>query len=169
MSTATLPPELLSPAEQQALWDQAQRDDQRQLLREAWADDVRQKLAINRALYAAGYGLDPRPYGTPYERPKSPEPAAAAATLAQSPQAGSLRHWGKAIATGLLLVASGGGAAGLTAAILASLNDVVPAVAPNAAAPPTEPLQGRIRFWVDDQGQTTIEDQPLPTPGPAQQ
>lgn len=31
-------------------------------LEESFIDDVQQKLAINRAVYAAGYGIDPRPY-----------------------------------------------------------------------------------------------------------
>lgn len=46
----------------------------RGLLREAIVDDIAQKLAINRAVYAAGYGIDPRPYGQPYTPPQ-PAPA----------------------------------------------------------------------------------------------
>ena len=40
-----------------------QRELTRQRLRtatcEAWVDDVQQKLALNRAVYAAGYGIAP--------------------------------------------------------------------------------------------------------------
>ena len=46
-----------------------QRELARQRLRtsvaEAWVDDVKQKMAVNRAVYCAGYGIDPRPYAEP--------------------------------------------------------------------------------------------------------
>lgn len=129
------------------------REEPRQTLREALADDIRQRLAINRAVYAAGYGIDPRPYGVPMgERSAVTQTvnAAPAAGVAQSALSGLAK-------AGILALAAGGGLGGAYGLYQAG-KAVQPAVTAPAAAPTLEPLRGQIRFWVDDDGATKIED-----------
>lgn len=38
----------------------------REFLHDVFIDDVTQKMAIGRAVMAAGYGIDPRPYARPF-------------------------------------------------------------------------------------------------------
>lgn len=76
----------------------------RQAAGEAFCDDVTQKMAVNRALFAAGYGIDPRPYAAPPATTSRSETTPAAQPPAQPPAslAAKLAPWvvGAALAAG---------------------------------------------------------------------
>lgn len=123
-----------------------QRELTRQRLRtatcEAWVDDVQQKLAINRAVYAAGYGIAPKqPDDSKAQASVSldvqtPPPCKPPATTPPASIAAKLAPW--AIAAATLLGAGGLG----SAAWYASQS----AVAPPAAAPVNFPLYD-VQAW----------------------
>lgn len=122
-----------------------QREMTRQRLRtatcEAWVDDVQQKMAINRAVYAAGYGIAPKqPDDSKAQASvsvdvQSPTPANPPATVPAS-LAAKLAPWA-------ILAASLLGVGGLgSAAWYASRSSVTPP----AAAPVDFPLYD-VQAW----------------------
>ena len=133
--------------------DALARASARESLHEAWVDDVRAKLAINRAVYAAGYGLDPRPYAGGMPQPVSP-PAPQPAPQPTSVNATSESHagWLPAAAMFAALLAGGAGVGGLISML--SRSEPAPATS-------MDPLRGTIRFWVDGpDGPVEIEHEP---------
>lgn len=122
-----------------------QREMTRQRLRtatcEAWVDDVQQKMGINRAVYAAGYGLAPAgktetitstttntTTAPPPAAPAPAPPAVAAATVSTAAK----------LAPYLLLAAGLAGGGGIAAAILQALTPAPAATPPAATAPATD-------------------------------
>lgn len=114
------------------------QESQRECLREAYVDDMRQRMAINRAVYAAGYGIDPRPYSQPEPRPY-PRPF--------------ISPWLIAAA----ILASGVCVGGTTALLLRMLPVAAPVLpsiqspAPQSGPQSLQPLEGKITFWLEDE------------------
>ena len=124
-----------------------QREVARQRLRtataEAWVDDVAKKMAINRAVYCAGYEIAPKPESVPTrfdpsQQPPSPavpsETPAAPSPAAPSPVAPSVvvkSMWGKVWPW---LLAAGIGTAGVGSGYLLSGSEQ-PSVSPSVEFP----------------------------------
>jgi hypothetical protein len=114
-----------------------QREMTRQRLRtatcEAWVDDLQQKMGINRAVYAAGYGIAPTP-STEASSTAASEPPSVSQTVTLPPAAAVTSTAAK-FAPYLLVAASLAGGGGIGAAIVHALGS---AADPAATATPID-------------------------------
>lgn len=119
-----------------------QREMTRQRLRtatcEAWVDDVQQKMAINRAVYAAGYGIAPVPKAEARSTADSTAAASKPPSVSQTvtlPPAAAVTSTAAKLAPYLLVAAGLASGGGLGAAIVHALR---PAADPAATATPID-------------------------------
>lgn len=111
------------------------REESRAILRDIFLDDYAQKCAIQRATFAAGYGIDPRPFSQPLKGSTTTTNNLVERESKLSPLA--------AAALGAALMAAGaGGGLGLAGA--------VGALGGKQAESELEPFEGQIEFWTED-------------------
>ncbi len=123
--------------------DQADRVNARKHLYDAFVDDYAQKAAINRATYAAGYGIDPGPYSRPF-------PGTSPQIHVTESQRSVGSQWTAAILAGLASLSTLGAAGAGYLLSRPAVPPAVPAIVQPAQEPTLEPVRGRIRFWTDD-------------------
>jgi hypothetical protein len=110
----------------------------RSAIGDSFADDVAQKMAINRAVFAAGYGIDPRPYAAPPQTAAAAPPATTTAAPAAPAAKSSLARDLAPLLIGASLL---GGGAGLPALYQWLARPAAPAPAAAESAPDTPRFQ----------------------------
>lgn len=108
----------------------------REFLHDIYIDDVTQKMAVGRAVFAAGYGIDPRPYSRPF-----PGSTSSVTMASQTPKTSN----GKSGIINAGLAALGGaGAMGLIAAAVTGFGGLTKPAAPSQAT--IEPVEYSVIF-----------------------
>jgi hypothetical protein len=87
----------------------------RSAIGDSFADDVAQKMAINRAVFAAGYGIDPRPYAAAPQAAAATASASTETAAAASPATAAKSSLWRDLAPFLIGASLLGGGAGLPA------------------------------------------------------
>jgi hypothetical protein len=104
----------------------------REFLHDIFVDDISQKMAVGRAVFAAGYGIDPRPYSRPFPGTQSHVTMASAAPkIARS-----------GLMTAALAALGGAGVTSLVAAAFGAFNGD----SPNVGQSTIEPVEYRVIF-----------------------
>lgn len=110
----------------------------REFLHDIVVDDVAQKMAVGRAVFAAGYGIDPRPYSRPFPGTQSHVTMASS-----SPKQANGKGGLSGIATAAIGALGGAGVASLIAAAMSGFGGGGGSV---NVQPTIEPAEYRVIF-----------------------